>query len=215
MPTLAEVVLKAAGLLFMAAGVAVAVDAYVNRHYDPPPAPPAGPLPAAHDRAVPARAVMRRSVPVRVEIPAIAVRAPVQSVGTRWDGSLAVPSTHDAHVTGWYDRGASPGERGPAVLLGHVDGDSGPAVFHRLGDLRHGDRVRVTRADGSVAVFTVRGVRAYAKAAFPAREVYGPTRAPALRLVTCGGRYDRSQGEYLDNVVAFADFHRSVPGGDA
>ncbi|GAA5072111.1 hypothetical protein HNP84_003893 [Thermocatellispora tengchongensis] len=207
----AEALLKLAGCALMAAGVGLGFDAVVNRDYAPPPAPE-GDVAEARGRAA-RTAPLRRSPPVSVEIPAIGVRAPVEPVGVGLDGTLAVPSTSRPHVTGWYERGPSPGERGPAVLVGHVDAvGSGPAVFYRLGELRRGDRVRIRREDGSVARFTVRGVRAFAKADFPAGRVYGPTAAPELRLITCGGRYDAGKGEYLDNIIAFADY---VPPGKA
>ncbi|MCG5220490.1 class F sortase [Streptosporangium sp. KLBMP 9127] len=205
-----EAVCKSCALVLMAAGVALAVDGYANRDYAPPPAPPSVTEPASGKirKAVPA---MRRSTPVRLAVPSIGVEAPIEPMGRMPDGTVEVPPAYRPDLTGWFDEGVTPGERGPATLLGHVDTTTdGPAVFYRLGELRPGARVRVTREDGSVAVFAITTVRMYAKDDFPARRVYGPTDAPTLRLVTCGGRFDPSRGEYLDNVVAFADFTREV-----
>jgi sortase (surface protein transpeptidase) len=90
------------------------------------------------------------------------------------------------------------------VIAGHVDSTTGPAVFYRLRELRPGQRIAVPRADGSVIQFAVTEVRQYAKDAFPTAEVYGPVPEPELRLVTCGGSFDRARGSYRDNVVVFA-----------
>ncbi|MDF5757695.1 class F sortase [Spongiactinospora sp. TRM90649] len=203
-----EALFKAAACAFFVAGAALAVDAVGNRDYAPPPVPEqqrqeeevvAEPGPGARV------AVLRRSVPVHLSIPAIGVSAPIEPVGRGWGGTIAVPSVHEPNLVGWYEEGATPGERGPATLLGHVDtASSGPAVFYGLGRLRPGDEVKIRREDGSLAAFEVNAVRVYAKTAFPARQVYGPTPAPTLRLVTCGGRYDPAGREYLDNIVAFA-----------
>ncbi|WP_432987996.1 sortase domain-containing protein [Dactylosporangium sp. CA-233914] len=106
---------------------------------------------------------------------------------------------------GWYRRGPAPGERGNAVLAGHVDSAaSGPAVFYGLRRLEPGDRVTVARADGSTAASRVDSVRLFDRAAFPAALVYGPAPDAHLRLVTCGGAFDRGRGEYLGNTVVAA-----------
>jgi sortase (surface protein transpeptidase) len=150
---------------------------------------------------------MSRSIPVVVRIPAIGVRARIIPLGVYPDGEVAVPSLSTPFLTSWYDRGPTPGQPGAAVLLGHVDAAGvGPAVFYRLGDLRPGDLVYVTRRDRRTAVFRVTSVRMYPRNAFPAMRVYGPTRRPALRLVTCGGQFDWATHSYLDRTIVFADF---------
>jgi sortase (surface protein transpeptidase) len=101
-------------------------------------------------------------------------------------------------------RGAVPGEPGPTVVAGHVDSRTGPAVFYRLDELAAGDRVEVTRSDGQVFVYRVVTVESHPKNAFPTGRVYGPTPGPELRLITCGGDFDRSSRHYLDNVVVMA-----------
>jgi hypothetical protein len=138
--------------------------------------------------------------PVRVRAPGI--DAAVSSVGLDADGTLAVPG--DPAVAGWLAAGVAPGGTGPAVLAGHVDWGGAPAVFAALGELRPGDEVAVERADGSVVRFAVTRVERVAKDAFPAAEVYGPTPDAQLRLITCGGRFDRAAGSYEDNVVVHA-----------
>lgn len=172
-------------------------------------APPRPSQPDAADapvavRPAPSLPPLPRAAPVRVEVPAIGVRAEVVPVAADAAGALEVPPLDRPTLAGWYSLGVSPGETGNAVVVGHVDSPGGPAVFFDLGRLRRGDAVRVTRADASVATFTVDGVAAYPKQRFPSDLVYGPTPAAGLRLVTCGGRFDDRSGNYVDNVVVFA-----------
>ena len=105
---------------------------------------------------------------------------------------------------GWYEPGAEPGERGPAVIAGHIDSKSGPAVFYRLRELRRGNVIRIGRADGSAVRFRVEGVERWPKAEFPTRRVFGRTHISALRLVTCSGDFDSSTGHYVDNTIVYA-----------
>ena len=146
--------------------------------------------------------VLPESDPVVVSIPAINVRSSLVELGLEADGTMEVP--RDPDVAGWFTRGASPGALGPAVIGGHVTWDGAPGVFYRLGTLRRGDRVMVSRRDGRTAVFSVTRVDRYAKARFPTRAVYGAIDHAGLRLITCGGTYDMSRHRYLDNVVVFA-----------
>jgi sortase (surface protein transpeptidase) len=144
-------------------------------------------------------------VPVRLEIPAIGVATGLQRLGRAGDGTVEVPSGPDRwDVAGWYEEGTRPGDPGSAVILGHVDSKAGPAVFYRLRQLRRGDRIEVVRAGGSRVTFTVDRVEQYDKRRFPTAEVYYPTLRPMLRLVTCGGVFDRSANHYTDNVIVFA-----------
>jgi hypothetical protein len=155
---------------------------------------------------------MARSVPLSLAIPRIGVRAKIIPLGLRPDGSPAVPPLTTPFVTSWYDLGPTPGAPGAAVIFGHVDSAAvGPAVFYNLGRLRTGDRVDVTLADRRTAVFRVYGARLYPKTDFPSQGVYGYTRWPTLRLVTCGGEFDRRTGQYLGSVVVFAEY--VGPGG--
>jgi hypothetical protein len=150
---------------------------------------------------------MARSVPLSLAIPRIGVRAKIIPLGLRPDGSPAVPPLTTPFVTSWYDPGPTPGTTGAAVIFGHVDSAAvGPAVFYNLGRLRTGDQVDVTLADRRTAVFRVYGVGLYPKTHFPSRDVYGYTRWPTLRLVTCGGGFDRRTRQYVGNVVVFAEY---------
>jgi Sortase domain len=144
--------------------------------------------------------------PVRLEIPRIGVSTPLQRLGRAGDGTVEVPSQWG--VAGWYADGTRPGDPGSAVILGHVDSKSGPAVFYRLRELRPGDKVEVERAGGSRVRFTVERVEQYDKQRFPTDDVYYPTLTPRLRLVTCGGAFDPATGHYRDNVIAFATLGR-------
>ncbi|MFI7249038.1 class F sortase [Micromonospora chalcea] len=152
-----------------------------------------------------APAPLPRSAPTTISIPRIGVRAEIMSLGTNPDGTVQVPPLDQAMKAGWYSPGASPGEAGNAVIVGHVDSAQlGPAVFFNLGALVAGDTIVVTRQDGRSATFTVREVGSYPKTAFPAAQVYGPSAVPALRVVTCGGVFDKTAGSYLNNIVVYA-----------
>lgn len=151
-------------------------------------------------------AVLSSVQPVTLSIPAIAVRSPLLRLGQAADGTLAVPPPGPHYdEAGWYRYSPTPGALGPAVIVGHIDSKrGGPSVFFRLGELRPRDVVRVSRADGTVAEFAVDTVQRFAKKDFPTQLVYGNTNRAALRLITCGGPFDRSTGHYLDNVVVTA-----------
>jgi hypothetical protein len=149
--------------------------------------------------------VLPRSKPSAIDIPVIGVHSSLQSLGVNSDGTVQVPSGTSYNEAGWYRYSPTPGSIGPAVILGHVDsGAWGASVFFKLGDLRPGNKVMVTRRDGSVAVFEITGVRHYPKDNFPTQLVYGNTNNAELRLITCGGSFDSSTGHYVDNIVVFA-----------
>jgi hypothetical protein len=171
----------------------------------PPAAAPAAPAPAPArppTTSVPAPpAVAVRGTPARVVVPAIGVDAPVDDLGRNPDGTLEVPEWQRA---GWWRRGPEPGERGPAVIVGHVDSRAGPAVFFRLAELGAGDVVEIVLDDGRTTRFVVERTERFAKDAFPTRAVYDLTAGPELRLITCDGEFDRSTGHYVDNLVVFA-----------
>jgi hypothetical protein len=145
------------------------------------------------------------SRPVRLRIPRIAVDTRITALALNPDRTVQVPPIEPGSPAGWYRHSPTPGELGPAVLLGHsTAGKYGPAVFYRLAELRPGDRIEVERADGLVARFVVQRVASYPKSRFPTAEVYGDTDHAALRLVTCGGDRAPGQSHYPDNVIAFA-----------
>lgn len=205
-------ILAAAAAVLAVAGVLALV---VGLHGQPgPPQPPTAAVVATPTPA-PSRTttadlpvtdlgpVLPASEPVALDIPSIDVHATTLaplSVGS--DGVLPPPS--DYAQPGWYTGGPNPGQLGPAVIAGHVDGPSGPAIFYRLGELTPGAEVDVTRADGTVARFTIDTVASYAKADFPTSLVYGnSTDRAEIRLITCGGAFDHATGHYVDNIVAF------------
>ncbi|SNS16171.1 class F sortase [Actinomadura mexicana] len=170
-----------------------------------PAGPPSPPAWAATPRAAGGHGpVLDRSPPVRVSIPSIGVRAPLARLGLGAGGEVQVPPADRPGEAGWYQGGPTPGERGAAVILGHVDSAKGAAVFYDLGRLRPGHRIEVSRADGRVAVFTVESVERVPKGRFPTARVYGPLDHPGLRLVTCGGAFDRAERSYRDNVIVYA-----------
>jgi Sortase domain len=142
------------------------------------------------------------SPPVRLTIPAIGMATSLVRLGRERDGSMQVPT--DFARAGWFAEGTTPGQVGPAVIAGHVDSKTGPAVFYHLRELRPGDTVQVERADGARLRFVVEQARSFPKASFPTAAVFGPAPWAALRLVTCGGAFDRTRGSYLDNLVVFA-----------
>ncbi|MEV8638549.1 class F sortase [Streptosporangium sp. NPDC051023] len=147
---------------------------------------------------------LSRAEPTRVVIPRIGVNAPVVVLGVEEDGRLAVPPLDHADAAGWYGGGPTPGEPGSAVIVGHLDTRTGPAVFARLGELEAGDSVGVIRADGTVAVFAVERLEQAPKDRFPADRVYGSTDGRRLRLITCGGSFDQERRSYNDNVIVHA-----------
>ncbi|MFG3491105.1 class F sortase [Streptomyces sp. NPDC047972] len=160
----------------------------------------------ARPKAAPAPrppAPLARSRPTTVAVPAITIEASVMDLGLDARGRLATPPVDNPDVVGWYAKGVSPGERGTAVVVGHRDTRTGPAIFVSLDSLSPGNTVRVARADGKVAVFTIDRVATYSKADFPDKEVYGSTGRPELRLLTCGGAFERGKG-YDANIVVFA-----------
>jgi LPXTG-site transpeptidase (sortase) family protein len=148
--------------------------------------------------------VLARSAPVSIRIPGIGVDAPVMKVGKAADGSVQVPPLDNHNLTGWYQYGPTPGQKGNAVILGHVDSLTGISVFYYLKDLQAGNKVYVTLADHKVATFAVDGLQKVAKDAFPTASVYGQANSPDLRLITCGGTFDAATGHYLYNIIVYA-----------
>jgi sortase (surface protein transpeptidase) len=140
--------------------------------------------------------------PVRIVIPAIRVSAPVIPLRLNRNRTLQVPRVWSQ--AGWFVGGPEPGERGAAIIAGHVDSKSGPAVFYRLRALRRGDRINIVLKNKKTLSFVVQSSRRVSKNRFPTRLVYGKTKTPTLRLITCDGWFNGSTGHYVDNRVVFA-----------
>lgn len=174
----------------------------------PPPSPEiavprsAAPTASAATPGPTATPVARGLAPVSVSIPAIDLSQRLIDLGVAADGALEVPT--DFAEVGWFTGGGRPGGHGPLVIAGHVDSPSGPAVFARLRELAPGDTVEVTDAAGTVHAYTVSEVADYPKTAFPTARVFGAVRDDQLRLITCGGVFDRTAGSYEDNRVVYA-----------
>jgi sortase family protein len=182
------------GLFLVAMGIGAATninlpDWFGSRSDEPPP------------RAFP---VLDPSRPERLTIPSIKVEAPILDVGLATDGSVAVPPLKRHNEAGWFDGGPTPGQFGPALIVGHADTKSGPSVFYDLPKLKPGQRVEVLRADHSVAVFEINSVEHFDKGKLPVQRVYGDYSRPSLRLMTCGGQWVGGKTGYQDNIVVFA-----------
>ncbi|MGW7103507.1 class F sortase [Streptomyces sp. NPDC054838] len=166
-------------------------------------APPAV-TPAAAPAAPATAAPLPASEPVRVRIPSAGVDAsPVLELGPAADGTVEVPPVSDGDKIGWYTRGVTPGQTGPAVLIGHFDTARGPGVLKDVSRVRTGDEISISRADGSTALFRVRELEQVGKKAFPTAKVYGDTAHPELRVITCGG--ELTDGHRPDNIILYAD----------
>ena len=160
---------------------------------------------AAHSRSASRGPILPRSLPVHLSVPAIGVDSDLKDIGLDQTRHIQTPPLDkDSHAY-WLDVSPTPGQLGPATIIGHVDSAAyGPAVFFRLGDLRQRDKISITRADGDVAVFEVERVVEYPKAKFPTQAVYGNIDHAGLRLITCGGLFDAATHNYESNIVAYA-----------
>lgn len=176
------------------------------------PAAPSVPAPSS-DPAVPAQTsieppaeatlTMARSRPIRLQVPTIGIDSGLMDLGLRADGTLEVPP--EGFPAGWFTGASAPGELGPAIIAGHVDWGGDPGIFFDLRYLEAGAEVTVEREDGSTAVFRVTQVQQFPKDNFPTDVVYGDIDHAGLRLITCGGSFDRDARSYVDNIVAFAE----------
>ncbi|WP_432029752.1 class F sortase [Streptomyces sp. 1222.5] len=146
---------------------------------------------------------LSRSRPTSFRVPSLGIDAPVIPLRLGQDRQLETPPVDRPKLVGWYQGGATPGESGTAIAVGHRDTTTGPAVFAGLAQIRPGKHVEVARADGRSAVYSVDRVKVFDKTGFPDKEVYGRTGRPELRIITCGGLFSRRTG-YTSNVVVFA-----------
>ncbi|MEE4489661.1 class F sortase [Streptomyces sp. BE230] len=142
--------------------------------------------------------------PLRVDIPALHLSAPLVDLTLDDRGKLGVPDPAERNLAGWYRDGVTPGSPGTAIVVAHVDTPTGPAAFAGLDTLRPGATVDVRRTDRTMATFRIYAIEEFEKSDFPSSRVYGPAKDAQLRLLTCGGAYDPAAGGYQSNVVAFA-----------
>jgi len=168
--------------------------------------------PAVPPAAVSTGPVLARSIPVSLDIPSIGVHSTLLQLGVNPDRTVQVPPLERDSKAGWFTYSPTPGQLGPAVLLGHVDSAQwGPGVFYRLGALAPGRPVDVARADRTVAEFVVDRVESYPKNTFPSLQVYGNTTDAQLRLITCGGVFDTATRNYENNIVVYAHLTATRP----
>lgn len=148
--------------------------------------------------------VLGPSRPLRIQIPDIKVKAYVHGVGLDERGAIDTPSLLLRNEAGWFDDGPSPGQYGPAIIVGHVDTRDKPGVFHRLNELKPGAKIEITRRDNRITVFEVNTVERFSKDRLPVDRIYHDFSRPGLRLITCGGRWVGGELGYADNIVVFA-----------
>ncbi|MEV6619752.1 class F sortase [Amycolatopsis sp. NPDC051106] len=170
-----------------------------------PEAPKAAPAPAPVPASVPVTAPFKGLRPTTVKIPKIGAESSLLAVAVKTDGSISVPSVHTPMQAAWYKLSPVPGDVGPAIVLGHVDGDKKPGIFYKLKDLAPGDEVDIDRSDGRKLKFVVDRVTQVPKDTFPKDAVYGNSDKPELRLITCGGVFDHAEHSYKDNIVVYAN----------
>jgi sortase (surface protein transpeptidase) len=150
-------------------------------------------------------APLAASTPTHVSVPSISADSSLVPTGLQSDGSLEVPPVSQPMQASWFDRSPTPGQVGPAVILGHINGNGQPGIFANLDKVTAGAEVVVDRADGQRAIFQVSRVDVIPKSSFPTDSVYNDTPNSQLRLITCGGQYDRANRNYLSNVIVYAD----------
>ncbi|MGW4484390.1 class F sortase [Amycolatopsis sp. NPDC004368] len=170
----------------------------------------AAPAPAQQP-AAPASAApqlgLSRSVPVSLDVPSIDAHSSLVQLGLNADKTVQVPPVTEPLQAGWYENSPTPGQVGPAVVLGHIDGNHQKGIFWRLHEVKKGDQVVIGRQDGSKATFTVTKVDQIAKKEFPTEAVYGNTSDPQIRLITCGGAFDAAAHSYLDNIIVYGSLN--------
>jgi LPXTG-site transpeptidase (sortase) family protein len=158
--------------------------------------------PVSAENNLATNAEIKHALPTRITIPTLKIDAPIIGLDIAQDTTLEVPS--NAKDVGWYKRSPVPGEKGPAILVGHLDSAVGRGVFYNLKKLRPGDNISINKSDGTTATFIVEKVEQYAENKFPTEKVYGKTDEPVLRLLTCAGTFNHKSQRYSDNLVVYA-----------
>jgi hypothetical protein len=212
-----RLVLATAALLVLAGAIVVGVGLHGQRHAPQPPAVAPSPVAARTPSTTPSAPATRGPVlgaatPTTLSIPSIGVTSTLLQLGLNADHTTQVPPQRRNGQAGWLRASPAPGQLGPAIILGHVDSAQyGPGVFFKLGALRPGATITIGRADHTVAVFRLDRLVSYPKDHFPTLDVYGNTDHAALRLITCGGKFNLSRHSYESNVVAYASLVSSHP----
>ena len=152
--------------------------------------------------AAPTTAPQRGVVVTHVSIPDIGVSSDIELLSLNTNGALLPPVDFDR--AGWYAGGVVPGQIGPAIIAGHIDSVTAPAVFANLHEVRPGMKILVSLSDGSVLTFTADRSEVAPKTQFPSSSVYGNVPTPQLRVITCDGTFNSATGHYDDNLVVFA-----------
>ena len=161
---------------------------------------PVGPTPTAPPQQLPAVAAN----PTRLIIPAIGINAFIESVGPLSNGEMATPTQHPWDDTGWYNLGPRPGEKGSAVIDGHLDRPGGyPAVFWRLRDMHTGDDVLVLKSDGKKLHFHVTRIALYAPLTAPIQDIFGNKGGTYLNLITCAGDWIPTEHQTTSRLVVY------------
>ncbi|GAB3430581.1 class F sortase [Actinophytocola sediminis] len=155
-------------------------------------------------QSAPASGTLDASRPLWIDVPGIGAHSSLVPLGLNDDQTVEVPPVDQPMQAGWYEHSPTPGQLGPSVVLGHVNGGGKDGIFARLHELEPGAEIKIGREDGQVARFVVERTEQVPKSGFPADEVYGNTTEPQLRLITCGGTFDEAAASYRDNVIAFA-----------
>jgi len=173
----------------------------------PPPKPRATPKPKPKPKPVERKPTKiridkRAARPVAVAVPSAGISAPTIALGLKPSGKIEVPE--DIADAGWRSGGPEPGERGAAFITAHVNGGGAPGAFNRLNAVSRGDDIKVRRKDGTTVTFVAERTEQVSKDDFPTERVYGDTRLPTLRLVTCGGSFNSGSGHYTDNLIVYA-----------
>lgn len=143
------------------------------------------------------------ALPISIRIPEIKSESSLVYTNLNPDGTIETPSVHSPKQASWYEGSPRPGDAGPAIVLGHVDGDGEFGIFHRLRELKIGSQITIDRENGPSISFTVYDVIRVSKDKFPTERVYGNTEASEIRLITCGGLFNRTERSYVDNIVVF------------
>jgi sortase (surface protein transpeptidase) len=159
--------------------------------------PPPKPAPSAQPAIIPPTAAL----PVRIQIPSIDLNTQLTQLAVNSTDQPSAPP--NPWVPGWYPASPAPGDVGPAIIAGHLDTYTGPAIFWRLSQVQVGDTILISRADGTTITFDVYRIQAVSQQNFPSQEVYGPTPFPELRLLTCAGTWNSAIGKYSQNLVVF------------